>query len=281
MRFLLFSRLSEAFFDAPRKSFRQRLLHSIGRPLVWAQWRGLEALLKMQFKLKACGMVPKHRIEDQISCSLGVAPEGFYEKVRSGAIDARQATIARMEGRKVVLSNGEIIQPDLIVFGTGFSQELPFLEPAYKSIITGENGQYRLFRNIVHPQLPQLGFVGFNSSLFTTLTSEVAANWLVAYAEQRLALPSLNEMIADMDHMEKWRSHVRPIASEFSGTCVAPFNYHHLDLLMKDMGLKRKLSLSPFEYLKPIDPKDYHRLLRGKHSGVVRGMKPRPEYQFY
>lgn len=281
MRFLLFSRLSEAFFNAPRKSIGQKLLHSIGRPLVWAQWRGLEALLKMQFKLNACGMVPKHRIEDQISCSLGVAPEGFYKKVLSGAINARQTSIARMEGKNVVLSNGDSIQPDLIVFGTGFSQELPFLEPAYKSIIMGASGQYRLFRNIVHPQVPQLGFVGFNSSLFTTLTSEVAANWLVAYAEQRLALPSLNEMVADMDHMEKWRTHSRPIASEFSGTCIAPFNYYHLDLLMKDMGLKRKLSLSPFEYLKPIDPKDYHQLLRGKRKNVIRGLKTEPEYQFY
>lgn len=281
MRFLLFSRLSEAFFNAPRKSIGQKLLHSIGRPLVWAQWRGLEALLKMQFKLKACGMVPGHRIEDQISCSLGVAPEGFYKKVLSGAINAKQTTIAHMEGRKVVLSNGETIRPDLIVFGTGFSQDLPFLEPAYKSIIMGSSGQYRLFRNIVHPQVPQLGFVGFNSSLFTTLTSEVAANWLVAYAEQRLALPSLNEMVAEMDYMEKWRTSSRPIASEFSGTCIAPFNYHHLDLLMKDMGLKRKLSLSPFEYLKPINPKDYHQLLRGKKKNIIKGLKTEPEYQFY
>ncbi|RZS75357.1 flavin-containing monooxygenase [Pseudobacter ginsenosidimutans] len=281
MRFLLFSRLSEAFFSAPRKSIGQKLLHSIGRPLVWAQWRGLEALLKMQFKLKACGMVPKHRIEDQISCSLGVAPEGFYEKVRSGLINAKQTTIAKMEGKNVMLSNGETIQPDLVVFGTGFTQELPFLEPAYKQFIIGQNGQYRLFRNIINPQVPQLGFVGFNSSLFTTLTSEVAANWLVRYAEQKLALPSQEAMNKDMDHMEKWRSDSRPIASEFSGTCIAPFNYQHLDLLMRDMGLKRKLSLSPFEYLKPINPKDYHQLLRGKGNTIVKEMKTEPEYQFY
>jgi cation diffusion facilitator CzcD-associated flavoprotein CzcO len=281
MRFLLFSRLSEAFFNAPRKSTAQKLLHSIGRPLVWVQWRGLEALLKMQFKLKACGMVPEHKIEDQISCSLGVAPEGFYEKVRSGRIDAKQTTIARMEGRSVVLSNGEAIQPDLIVFGTGFSQELPFLEPAYKQFIVGQNGQYRLFRNIIHPQVPQLGFVGFNSSLFTTLTSEVAANWLVAYAEQRLALPSLKAINEDMNYMEKWRSTSRPIALEFSGTCIAPFNYHHLDLLMRDMGLKRKLSWSPIEYLKPINPKDYHKLLRGKRKVIVLKPRPVPDYQFY
>lgn len=281
MRYLLFSRLSEAFFNAPQKSVAQKLLHSVGKPLVWAQWRGLEALLKMQFKLKACGMVPKHKIEDQISCSLGVAPEGFYEKVQKGFINAKQTTITKMDGKRVQLDNGETIEPDLIVFGTGFTQELPFLEPAYKQFIVSSGGQYRLFRNIVHPQVPQLGFVGFNSSLFTTLTSEVAANWLVAYVEKRLALPSLQAINDTLDYMEKWRSTSRPIASEFSGTCIAPFNYQHLDLLMRDMGLKRKLSLSPLEYFKPINPKDYHKLLRSKRRIVVQQPGSVPDYQFY
>ncbi len=81
--------------------------------------------------------------------------------------------------------------------------------------------------------------------------------------------------------MEKWRSTSRPIASEFSGTCIAPFNYHHLDLLMRDMGLKRKLSWSPIEYLKPINPKDYHKLLRGKRKVVMVKPRPVPDYQFY
>ncbi|MGN6418582.1 MAG: flavin-containing monooxygenase [Pseudobacter sp.] len=281
MKFLLFSRLSEAFFSAPKKSWRLTLLHTLGRPIVWAQWRGLEALLKMQFKLKACGMVPKHKIEDQISCSLGVAPEGFFEKVKAKKIDARQTVITRMQGREVYLSNGEAINPDLIVFGTGFTQELPFLQKEYKEMITGKNGQYRLFRNIIHPDVPQLGFVGFNSSLFTTLTSEVAANWLVQYAAQKLALPANEKIREDMISMEEWRISSRPIAAEFSGTCIAPFNYYHLDLLMRDMGLKRKTSLSPFEYLKPINPKDYHQLLRGKGKAAVKELKPVPDYQFY
>jgi dimethylaniline monooxygenase (N-oxide forming) len=281
MRYLLFSRLSEAFFNAPRKSIAQKILHTVGRPLVWAQWRGLEMLLKTQFKLKACGMVPAHRIEDQISCSLGVAPEGFYEKVKSGAIDAQQTTIARMEGKTVVLNNGHTITPDLVVFGTGFTQELPFLEKSYRDLVIGNGGLYRLFRNIVHPLVPQLGFVGFNSSLFTTLTSEVAANWLVAYAERKLQLPAAREINADMEYMDQWRWQGRPIAREFGGTCIAPFNFMHLDMLMKDMGLPTRVSRSPMEYLKPINPRDYHFLLREYKKKQPVATVTRPDYQFY
>jgi cation diffusion facilitator CzcD-associated flavoprotein CzcO len=281
MRYLLFSRLSEAFFNAPRKGWGQQLLHTVGRPLVWAQWRGLEALLKMQFKLKACDMVPRHRIEDQISCSLGVAPEGFYEHVRRGRIQGKQTEIARLEGKVLHLQNGETVSADVLVCGTGFTQELPFLEHGYRKLIIGPKGNYRLFRNIIHPLVPQLGFVGFNSSLFTTLTSEVAANWLVRYMENQLSLPSSEAINADMDYMDEWRQTSRPIAAEFGGTCIAPFNYMHLDQLMKDMGLAVKLTRWPHEYLKPINPADYHKLLRGYKKEQVEKQATAPGYQFY
>lgn len=262
MRYLLFSRFSEAFFNAPYKTPFQKFLHSAGRPMVWAQWRGLELLLKKQFKLKACGMVPQHRIEDQISCSLGVAPEGFYEKVQSGRIRAQQTEIDRIEGRNVYLTNGRVLQPDVIVCGTGFTQSIPFLETKYRGQLTGSDGGYRLFRNIIHPQIPQLGFIGFNSSLFTTLTSEVAANWFVRYVQGTLQLPPAQAIHQDMQYMANWRRSGRPIAAEFSGTCVAPFNFMHLDQLMRDMGLRVTATRWwPYEFFKPINPKDYRTLL--------------------
>jgi cation diffusion facilitator CzcD-associated flavoprotein CzcO len=261
MRLLLFCRLSEAFFSGPRKSVGEKLLHSVGKPLVWAQWRALELLLSRQFHLKQCGMKPSHRIEDQISCSLGVAPDGFYEKVRTGRIQAKQTEISRFEDKKIVLANGENITADVVVCGTGFRQELPFLEEKYRNMIVAAKG-YRLYRNIIHPDVPSLGFVGYNSSLFTTLTSEIAANWLVALAEKRITLPSDTKIQEDISYMEKWRNKSRPVSSEFSGTCVAPFNFKHLDWLMKDMGLRTKVSRWPHEYLKPINPADYHKLLK-------------------
>lgn len=263
MKYLLFSRFSEAFFDAPYKSGFQKFLHSAGRPMVWAQWRGLELLLKKQFRLKACGMVPRHRIEDQISCSLGVAPEGFYEKVQSGIIKAQQTEIARFEEDEVFLTNGQVIRPDVVVLGTGFTQSIPFLEAQYREKLVAGDGGYQLFRNILHPQIPQLGFVGFNSSLFTTLTSEVAANWLVHYVQGKLRLPSAAAIQQDMQYMTRWRQSGRPIAAEFSGTCVAPFNFMHLDQLMRDMGLRVTATRwLPYEFFKPINPKDYRILLQ-------------------
>ncbi|HKG08449.1 MAG TPA: NAD(P)/FAD-dependent oxidoreductase [Pedobacter sp.] len=265
MRYLLFSRFSEAFFDARKKTTFQYMLHSLGKPAVWMQWRGLELLISKQFKLKECGMLPAHRIEDQISCSLGVEPVGFFEKVACKEIQAHCTEIERLEGRDVVLKNGSTINPDVIVFGTGFRQRLPFLSLHYQQLITNAKGVFSLYRNILHPDLPQMGFVGFNSSLFTTLTSEVAANWLAATVTDELILPPAEDMLQEMDRMQQWRTNGRPIASEFSGLCVAPFNFQHLDELMKDMGYQTRASGNVVkEFFKPINPKDYNKMLSGR-----------------
>jgi hypothetical protein len=55
-----------------------RLAHKIAKPFVWANWRGLESLLKAQLKLAKCKMVPETRIEDDINCSVPIATPGFH-----------------------------------------------------------------------------------------------------------------------------------------------------------------------------------------------------------
>ena len=263
MKYLLFSRFSEAFFDAPEKTAFQKFLHTAGKPLVWLQWRTLEALLTRQFGLRKCGMRPAHRIEDQIGCSLGVEPPGFYERVRSGAIEAHCTEIDRFEGRTVVLKNGTRLDCDVVVFGTGFRQALPFFGQDVHRVLTDNSGLFRLYRNILPPTLPNLAFIGYNSSFFSTLTSEIAAQWLAAAMAGRLALPFKEAMEHSVDQALTWRRTVRPGAAEFGGSCVAPFNFMHLDSLMRDLGLRTRASRNGLrEFFKPIDPKDYGKLLK-------------------
>ena len=46
----------------------------------------------------------------------------------------------------------------------GWEQSLPFLNEDSRGKLIAPDGQYRLHRLSVHPDLPDLGFVGFNSS---------------------------------------------------------------------------------------------------------------------
>lgn len=263
VKYLLFSRFSEALFIRPPHATPAcRLFHRLARPLIGGFWRMMEVVLKNQFRLKACNLLPSSPLEDGISCGLSLAPTGFYKKIKEGAISARCTEILRFEDGHVLLKDGGTLTPDLVIMATGYHQHLPFLDERYRQLLTDEHGLYRLFRNILHPDIPRLGFIGFNSSIFTPLTSEMAAHWMARYIDNVLHLPSLEEMHREIAHMNEWRHSVRPVSMESAGTCIIPFNYLHLDQLMRDMGLRATATRWwIYEFFKPINPKDYHKIL--------------------
>ena len=79
-----------------------RAAHAIAKPLVWANWRALESLLKLQLKLKKCGMVPEQRIEDGVNCSVPIATPEFFPMVADGRIKAVRGTFDRYDGKTIV-----------------------------------------------------------------------------------------------------------------------------------------------------------------------------------
>ena len=85
---ILYIRAQEQMFASWGIGPLARLAHVVAKPFVWANWRGLESMLKMQLKLKQCGMVPKERIEDGVNCSVPIATPGFYPMVADGRIKA-------------------------------------------------------------------------------------------------------------------------------------------------------------------------------------------------
>lgn len=61
--------------------------------------------------------------------------------------------IARFEGKKVVFTDGEETEVDLVVFATGYHLSFPFMD---KSYIANEDGSSPLFLNTVHRELDNL-----------------------------------------------------------------------------------------------------------------------------
>ena len=62
-------------------------------PVIWANWRALEALLEAQFGLRKAGLRPRGRIEDSIHCATGIETPGFYKAVREGRIRVLQGSL--------------------------------------------------------------------------------------------------------------------------------------------------------------------------------------------
>jgi dimethylaniline monooxygenase (N-oxide forming) len=259
---ILYSRAAESLFPPYRPNGRERLMTRLSKPMAWLNWRMLESLLKLQFGLKQCDMVPNQPIESQISCSLSIETPGFYKMVRQGEIKAERGTIEAYNGRFVHLTNGRQIEADVVIMAIGWVRQIPFLAPDLQAKLTANDGLVRLYRSLVNPDLPHMGFVGYSSSFATSLTSEIGANWLVQFIEGQLAVqPTPAEMHQEIEEMLHWRRTERPIASEYSGLCIAPYHYRYLDSLMRDMGAKYKPTNPLQAQLAPINPAVYQKLL--------------------
>jgi cation diffusion facilitator CzcD-associated flavoprotein CzcO len=269
---ILYIRAQEQMFAGWGIGPMARVAYMLARPLVWAHWRGLESLLKTQQKLARCGMVPTTRIEDDVNCALPIATPDFFEMVADGRIKAIRGSIDHYEPNAVVTSGGEHVPADIVVLAIGYRLGMPFLPDAYRARLVDADGQYRLYRQIVNPDLPDVGFVGFNSSFCSVLSSELAANWLVRYADGKLARqPTDRDMRSNIAMMARFKRIERPAAGVYGGQCVAPYHFRHFDELLSDLGAKTRRRHLLAEMFMPPDADAYGRFLASAPPYQVTG----------
>jgi len=243
---LLYMRAQEQQFNSWGRSAAGKAVFAAFKPLIWANFRGLETLLKLQLKLKKWDMVPDIPIEKDASCSLPIVTPGLFEGFEDGSIRPVRGTFEAYEPGHVRLSTGETVPCDLAVLAVGWKLGIPYLAKEYRDKLVEPDGQYRVYRLAVNPDLPDMGFVGFNSSFCTVLSAEMIANWLVRYADGQLAnQPDDAEMRRSIDEMLRWRREERPAAQVYGGLCSAPFHFRHFDELLADMGAARRKRSNP------------------------------------
>lgn len=234
---ILYVRAQENMFPAWAQTRMQKINHAIAKPFIWANWRALESLLSIQCKFGKTGLKPDYPIETSLNCSVPIVTPGLFDMIADGRIKAIKGSIDHYEPGKVVLTGGERVASNMVVLATGWKLGVPFLPQEFQKKLIEPDGQYRLFRIIANPDLPEMGFVGFNSSFCSVLTSEMAANWLVRYADGKLAKqPTRAQMNENIEMMLQWKRAERPAAGVYGGLCVAPYHFKHFDELLDDMG---------------------------------------------
>ena len=243
---LLYMRAQEIQFSSWRGLGLPPPLSWMFRAAVWMNFRGLELLLRLQLGLGRWDMVPDVPIEDEASCSLPIVTPGLFESFRAGAVTPVRSPPSELEAGAVVLANGMRVPCSHLVLATGWKLGHPFLPDSVRDKLVDSDGLYRLHRFAVCPEVPDLGFVGTNSSFCTVLSSELVSAWLVRFLDGALAKqPTVEEMQADVDRMQHWKRHQRPAASVYGGQCVAPFHFRHFDELLSDMGAPRTRPANP------------------------------------
>jgi hypothetical protein len=188
----------------------------------------------------------------------GVGGE-FYEVLRQGKLVPKRAQIASFQGATAVeLDTGERLDADVVIFATGWRQDVSFLDPDLRGRIQ-KHGVFHLYRHILPPEEPRLGFVGYASSIACQFTSEIAAHWLSQHFRGELALPSRSEMEREIARVLGWTAEVFPGCKQ--GYFVGPYVAHYIDDLVRDMGLRTIRKRNPLaEYLAPFWPERYQEI---------------------
>lgn len=255
-KYALLNRMGEAFIKPDKHNSLEKFVHRIGLPGRMLAFMQKEIRRKQM--LDELGLVPSCGIKDQAFGEITMETPGFFQKVKDGKIIVKQTEIASFAAKSVTLTNGETLDCDLIVFATGFKQTVPFLPERFMNKLLDKQGNYLLYHHIL-PAIPALAFVGYNTSIQSTISAEFAALWVCEYLEGRIARPSEAEIIEEGTNFLKWRSQFRQ-NSACRGLSTMPGTIHHVDTLLKDMKAPLPFfSLIP-DWLVTINPGRYKKV---------------------
>lgn len=276
VKYLLLHRFGESLFPYRFLFGIHQFLHGpLGKPVTNLLVTGLGNLVSAQLKLKKSGLLPDKPFDSIANCAIGLTSDHFYERAAAGDIQLEKGEVARFVPGGVVLTTGKHIVADQVIFATGFRQTVPFFEETISQRIRNQKGWFQLYRNVLPADVPNLSFVGYNPSLFTPFTSELAAHYSAQHFKGQLTLPPVPAMKMEIALHQDWLVQRAP-HSNASGTCIIPFSFHHADELMRDMGLRTRRSRNPIaEFMAPFKPAMYQGLtaeLQALH-GVKMGAK--------
>ncbi len=138
--------------------------------------------------------------------------------------------LERFEPDGVVFSDGSKVQADAVVFSSGFNVYFPFLP------IDSKDWDWRkLYKKIFHPELPDLGFVGFARPNIGSMPPimEMQSRYFAGVVSGRLQLPKPAQMqkIIEQDAQESRK--LKPLVSDRITGIVSyvPYMYELSELI--------------------------------------------------
>ncbi|KAJ1379383.1 Flavin monooxygenase FMO [Sesbania bispinosa] len=196
------------------------------------------------------------------SCLISTVPEKFYDKVEEGSIIIKKAPRFWF-CKEGVMVDGEAspLKTDLVILATGFRGDKKlkdmFVSSTFQNLIAcSPNATIPLYRECIHPQIPQLAVIGFSESASNLYTSEMRCRWVAELLDGTFQLPNIEEMKKDV---EKWEEYMKKYSGQYyRRSCIGALHIWYNDQLCKDMrwNPRRKRGLLA-ELFEPYGPMDY------------------------
>ena len=265
-KYLMLTRMGEALFEYQTLRGMEKFMHGPGKGVRNGMLGSLQSVATSQLKLKQHDLVPHGDFERIARSTVSLTTDGFYELVDQGKLkvvrDAQITALKVVDGAKVAeLSDGSTRPVDVVICGTGWRQQVPFLSEEIQDRITDERGNFELYRFILPHDVPGLTFCGYNSSFFSPLSAEVAALWIACHLDGSASIPSVEERRQEVAARLRWMEE-RTEGHHARGTNLIPFSMHNIDECLREIGAPMGAGTRAGEWLMPIDPSKYQRITK-------------------
>jgi cation diffusion facilitator CzcD-associated flavoprotein CzcO len=260
-KFLLLTRMGEALFRYRYLRGAEKFLHGPGNGIRRGMLNSVGTASVRQYKLDKLGILPGGTMEGIVRGAIGLVTDGFFERVKQGTITVRRdRTIVRLlekdQRPHAELDDGTVLPADLVVCATGFTQGVPFLEPAQARRLLDDRGNFMLYRQILPLDRPNLYFAGYNSSFFSPLNAEMAAVWIAAHLAGAIKLPAPDALQRDVAGQLAFMDEAVD-GHHCHGTKIIPFSMHNIDEILGDLDLNIPARTRASHWLNPITPRAY------------------------
>lgn len=245
---VFFTRISEKILPAYYRASRlETVIRTVAAPFLWLWRRGMSRIVS-----RVAGMPPEMVPEKPVTAggeNLGIGTQ-FYDVLEEGLADARRAEVRSFTGADTLqLDTGEEITADLVIFATGWRQDVSLLEPELRAEVR-RDGEFHLYRCLLPPREPRLGFGGYASAGNNVLTSEISAHWLSECFLGELELPDPGTMEREIARLHEWARQVYPERDE--GYFIGGHVTSYVDELLQDLGLPTRRTDSLYtEWFEP------------------------------
>lgn len=226
----------------------------------------VESYIRWKLPLKKYGMIPKKSFLQEVdSCKIFMLPETFYDKVENGSIVLKKSQkLTFCKQGLIVDGEDDPVEADVVIFATGYrgDEKLKniFASRTFQNYIAGSpTSPVPLYRQIIHPRIPQLAAIGYSESTSNLYTFEMRCKWVAWLLDEGVQLPSVEAMEKDMERWERYME--RYAGEECRRGCIAGLHIWYNDELCRDMGCNPRRKKGFFsELFQPYGLPDYNQL---------------------
>jgi len=134
----------------------------------------------------------------------------ILDRITHGAVKPKP-NIARLDGDSVVFEDGTREQADIVVYCTGYKITFPFFD---EDFVSAPDNHIELYRRVVHPDVPNLFFIGLLQPLGAVMPlSEAQGQWIADHLRGEYALPPRDQLLQEMA-ADQAAMHRRYVASK-------------------------------------------------------------------